>query len=213
MNQGPLPYPPQMRNGGSPLAHLSSSSLSNPSAWLQYKWSQPPPRAPNWVRDSPDDWIGRALRKDQQAAGLLPPKPPRGPILHGAYAFTERAYQDWKWTVNALWKDKHHRLQMVAHQHHLNKQAAHKKQEAAHRQRLLDKRAANERQEAACKEAAHHQRLLDKEAACRLMAKHAALARQMAAARTIFLWLRRCRLHVRLARQTSRRQQHKAALA
>jgi hypothetical protein len=45
------------------------------------------------------------------------------------------------------------------------------------------------------------------------MAKCAALAQQMAAARTIFLWLRRCRLHVRLARQTSWRQQRKATLA
>jgi hypothetical protein len=45
------------------------------------------------------------------------------------------------------------------------------------------------------------------------MAECAALARQMAAARTIFLWLRRRRLHIRLARQTSRRQQRKAALA
>ena len=34
-----------------------------------------------------------------------------------------------------------------------------------------------------------------------------------AAARTIFLWLRRCRLHARLARQTSRRQLREAALA
>jgi hypothetical protein len=38
-----------MRNGGLPPAHLPSSSLSDPSAWLQYKWSQPPPHAPSWV--------------------------------------------------------------------------------------------------------------------------------------------------------------------
>jgi len=40
-----LPYPPQMKNGGSSPAHLSSSSLSDSSWWLQFKWSQPPPRA------------------------------------------------------------------------------------------------------------------------------------------------------------------------
>jgi hypothetical protein len=45
------------------------------------------------------------------------------------------------------------------------------------------------------------------------MAKRAALARQMAAAQTIFLWLCRRRLHVRLARQTLRIQQREAALA
>ncbi len=78
MNQDPLPYPPQMRNGGSPPAHLSLSSLSNPSAWLQYKWSQPPPRAPDWVRNAPDNWIGRALHEDQQATSMLPPKLPGG---------------------------------------------------------------------------------------------------------------------------------------
>jgi hypothetical protein len=53
----------------------------------------------------------------------------------------------------------------------------------------------------------------NEEAARRLMAERAALARQMAAAQTIFLWLCcRC-LHVRLARQTLRQQQRKAALA
>ena len=37
--------------------------------------------------------------------------------------------------------------------------------------------------------------------------------RELTAARTIFLWLRQRRLHARLARQTSRRQLHEAALA
>jgi hypothetical protein len=32
MNRNPLPPPPQMGNGGSPPAHLPSSSLSNPEA-------------------------------------------------------------------------------------------------------------------------------------------------------------------------------------
>jgi hypothetical protein len=208
-----------MRNGGLPPFHLTSSSLSNPSAWLQYKWSQPFPRTPDWVCDAKDDWIGRALRKDQQAAGLLPPKSPGGPILHGARTRAEHAYRDWKWVVNKLWEDERHCLQMAAHQCHLNKETARQRQEANHCQQLLNKRAAYEHQEATrCqwlldKETAHCQRLLNEFAACRLMAERAALAQQMAAARTIFLWLRLRRLHVRLARQTLRRQQCKAALA
>jgi hypothetical protein len=32
MNRKPLPYPPQMRNGGLPPAHLPSSPHSNPVA-------------------------------------------------------------------------------------------------------------------------------------------------------------------------------------
>jgi hypothetical protein len=193
MNQDPLPYPPQMRNGGSPPAHLSSSSLSNPTGWLQYKWSQPPPCAPDWVFDvfqkfnppayigctfCDKDWLQQALCEDQQAAGLLPPKSPGGPILLGARAFTERTFQDWKCTVNALWEDKRHRLQTVAAQCHIDEQAARKQQEAAHCQHLLDEQAANERQEANhCQqllveraankrqEATRHQQLLDKQAA------------------------------------------------
>jgi hypothetical protein len=45
------------------------------------------------------------------------------------------------------------------------------------------------------------------------MAECSALAQQMAAAQTIFLWLCRCHLHVQLACQTSRQQQPEAALA
>ncbi len=130
-----------------------------------------------------------------------------------------------------------HRLQMAARQCHIGEQAACKQQEAAHRQRLLNKRAANkcqeanrcqqllderaayERQEAVRRqwlldeETACRQRLFDKEAACRLMAKRTALARQIAAAQTIFLWLCRRRLHNRLIHQTSWHQQREAALA
>jgi hypothetical protein len=219
MNRNPLPYPPQMRNGGLPPAHLPLSSLSNPLAWLQYKWLQPPPRAPDWVCDAPDNWIGRALRKDQQAAGLLPPKSPGGGILHGAHTRAERAYRDWKWAVDKLWEDKRHHLQTAAHQRHLDEKTARQRQEANQRQQLLDERAAHKCQEAARrqwlldKETVRHQHLLNKFAAHRLMAECAALARQMAAARTIFLWLCRRRLYVRLARQILRRQQRKAALA
>ncbi len=129
MNQKPLPYPPQMRNGGLLPAHLLSSSLSKPLAWLQYKWSQPPPRTPAWVFNNyqkinpPADvgrplhdkeWHLRAFREDKQAAGILPPDPPGGPILLGARAFAERAYQDWKWAVDELWEHERHCLQTAA---------------------------------------------------------------------------------------------------
>ncbi len=176
---------------------MPSSSLSDPSAWLQYKWSQPPPRAPDWVFDDyqkinpPADvghplrdkeWHQQAFRKDEQAAGILPPDPPGGPILLGACARAECAYQDWKWTVNALWEDERHRLQMAARQHHIDEQAACKQQEAAHCQQLLDKRAPYECQEAVRRqrlldeETARRERLLNKEAARRLMAERPALA-------------------------------------
>ncbi len=179
----------------------------------------PPPCTLDWVCNAPDNWIGRALRKDQQAAGLLPPKLPGGPILLGACTHVECAYQDWKWAVNELWEDKRHCLQTAAHQRHLNKETARKCQEANHHQQLLGERAAYKCQEAArCQrlldeETACHQHLLNKFAARRLMAKRAALARQMVAAQTIFLWLCRCHLCVWLARQTLRQQQCEAALA
>jgi hypothetical protein len=173
MNRKPLPYPPQMGNGGSPPAHLRSSSLSGPLAWLQHKWSQPPPLAPNWVFDvyqkfnppanvgrplCDEEWLQQAFCKDKQAAGILPPDPPGGPILLGSRACAERAYLDWKWMVNALWEDECHRLQMAARQRHLDEEttrqrqaaaAARARQEAARRQQLLDKQAARTRQEAA----------------------------------------------------------------
>jgi hypothetical protein len=110
MSRDSSPHPPpQMRNGGPPPANLSTSSLSDPSRWLQYKWSQPPPRAPDWVFDDyqkfnppanvgcplcDEEWLQRALPEDHYAAGLLPPKLPRGPILLGARARAERTYKD-----------------------------------------------------------------------------------------------------------------------
>jgi hypothetical protein len=159
------------------------------------------------------EWHQQAICEDQQATEILPPDPPGGPILQGARARADRAYQDWKWAVDTMWEDEHHCLQTVACQRHLNKQAAHKEQEAAHCQRLLNECAANKCQEAARREAAHCQRLLNEEATCHFMAECTALARKMAAAQTIFLWLCRRRLHVQLALKTSRRQQHKVALA
>ncbi len=56
----------------------------------------------------------------------------------------------------------------------------------------------------------HCQQILNEEAAS---CQHAAHAQQMVAARIIFLWLCRQRLHAWLARQTLQRQQHEAALA
>jgi hypothetical protein len=232
-----------MRNGGSPPAHLSLSSLSDYSGWLQYEWLQPPPLAPEWVINSylkfdpsanvgrslrNEEWLQQALCKDQQVASLLPPKLPGGPILLGARARAERYYQDWKWTVNALWEDERHRLQMAARQRHFDKQAACKQQEAAYCQCLLDKRAVNKCQEANCcqpllneqaanncQEAARPQRLLDKETACHqcLLDAHTAVARWTAATTTIFLRLCRCCLQIRLSRKTARLQQCEAALA
>ena len=48
MGHPPLPPPPQMSNGGSPPAPLPPY-ISDPSWWLQFKWLQPPPRAPEWL--------------------------------------------------------------------------------------------------------------------------------------------------------------------
>jgi hypothetical protein len=181
------------------------------------------------------EWHQRAFCEDEQAAGILPPDPPKGPILLGACARAECVYQDWKWVVDELWEHKRHRLQTTACQCLLDECAAHKCQEAARAaqcllderaanehleknccQRLLDERAAYKRREAVrCQrlldeETARRQRLLDKKAACRERVAH---ARQMAAAQTIFLWLCcRC-LKIRLAQMTARRQQRKAALA
>ena len=158
MGHSPLPPPPQMRNGGSPPAHLPSSYLSDPSWWLQFKWSQPPPRAPEWLFDyyerynppanvgrplCDEEWHQRAIREDQQSARLLPPEY-GGPILHGARACADRAYRDWKAVVDDLWADEYEAL--------LVKQAAHARQEeAACSQRPLDEHAARARQQ----EAAH----------------------------------------------------------
>jgi hypothetical protein len=166
-----------------------------------------------------EEWLQQSLCKDQQAASLLPPKLPGGPILLGACARTECAYKVWKWAVNELWEDERHFLQTATRQCHLDKETTHQCQEANRCQQLFDKRATYECQEAArCQqlldeETAHCQRLLDKEAACCLMAKRTALARRMAAAQTIFLWLCRRRLHVWLACQTLWQQHCEAALA
>jgi hypothetical protein len=189
MNRDPLPYPPQMRNGGSPPAHLSTSSLSDPSGWLQYKWSQPPPRAPDWVFDDfqkfnfpvdvghpfrDEEWLQQALCKDQQVTGLLPPKLPGGTILLGARAHAVHTYQNWKWAVDKLWEHERHCLQTAARQRLLDERAAHECQEAARQeaaraaQRLLDEQAALK-----CQEAVRCQRILNKVAASRQRAAHA----------------------------------------
>jgi hypothetical protein len=157
------------------------------------------------------EWLQQALCKDQQAAGLLPPKLPGGPILLGAHARAERAYQDWKWVVDELWDHEHHRLQMAAPQCLLDEHAAHECQEAARQeaacaaQCLLDERAALKHQEAM-----RCQRILNKEAASCQRAAH---AQQTAATQIIFLWLCRWCLHAQLVCQTLWQQQRKAVLA
>jgi hypothetical protein len=206
------------------MAHLSSS-LNTPldaSYWLQCNWLQPPLRAPEWVINwgLHKDWpFKRAILEYKQAAGLIPPLPLRRPILTGGFACQEATYQHWKRVVDKLWEDKRHCQQAAARQCHLDKEAARQWQEANRCQQLLDEHATYN-----CQEAAPHQQLLDevtarpqclldKEAACCLMAERNALARQMAATQTIFLWLCCHCLHVQLARQTLRWQQRKAALA
>jgi len=279
MSRDALPYPPQMRNGGSPPAHLSSSNLSDPSWWLHLKWSQPPPRAPEWLFDfyehynpSPlfgqpprdENWHQRAIREDQQAAGLLPPRPAGGPILIGFPARADRAYRDWKRTIDELWADEYHRLCLVeaqADRARREEAAARAWEEAAARARREEAAAracreeanARARREAAARAseavlAARRQQLADemidrsrREAAARAREEADARARREEAAaraqqeeaaararqeeasrrqqlineagRTIFLWLHRRRIHVRLTRQTARRQHREAALA
>jgi hypothetical protein len=213
-----LPYPPQMRNDVSSPAHLTSSSVSDPFWWLQFKWSQPPPCAPEWLFDyyksyNPpanvgrpppyEEWLQRAIREDQEAARLLPPKPRGGPILHGACACADRAYRDWKASIDDLWADEYEVL-LVPTRACQREAARQEAARAAHR--LLHEQADRARQKAA----ARRQRLLDEETARRQCAVQAG---QTTAARVIFLWLRRRRLFARLARQTSRRLQHEVALA
>ena len=239
MGHPPLPPPPQMSNGGSPPAPLPPY-LSDPSWWLQFKWSQPPPRAPEWLFDyyerynppanvcqplcDEECWHQRAIREDQKAAGLLPPGTPEGPILHGARARANRAYMDWKAAIDDLWADEYKAL--------LVEQAARARQEeAAHRQRILDEHAVRVRQqeEAARQEAAraaqcllHKRATLERQGEAarrqRLLDKqsarcrHIAQARQTAATRIIFLWLHRQRIFALLARQTLRQLQREVAL-
>jgi hypothetical protein len=60
---------------------------------------------------------------------------------------------------------------------------------------------------------AHHA-IIEKRATLKLaLARKVRQQRELSATRTIFFWLRRRRLHARLARQTSRRQLREAALA
>ena len=121
MSRDTLPFPPQMRNGGSSPAHLSSSYLSNPSWWLHIKWSQPPPCAPEWLFDyyesnnppPPDtfgrpirdeDWLQRAICEDQQGARLL---------LLVPLAHADRTYRDWKRAIDKMWADEQHCLCLI----------------------------------------------------------------------------------------------------
>ena len=173
-----------MGNGGSPPAHLPSSTAPDafwfPSfadfPWVAAKWMQPPACAPDrdWMHDwdneiwdilaTPDNWLSRGMNEDLESAakGELPWPRWDSP--------DEAAYQAWKRAVDDMW---------------------------------LSHAALN----------AHHA-LIEKRAKLELaLARQVRQQQQLSAARTIFLWLRRRRLHVRLARQTSRRQLREAALA
>jgi hypothetical protein len=212
-----------MRNGGSPSTHLPSPS--HPPGFLLFKWEQPPERAPegDWWLNFPkwwhalchDDWCTRACHEDHAGTMLQwPPEWPHPLVLQQEQAThfmqwkraaggrpiteyqrgaTEGEYMVWKRTLDNVVESAWARYHQATH----NRQeaaAARARQEAARRQQLLDEQAARTRQEAAVARARQ-------EAACRV------------AARTIFLWLCRRRLHIRLARQTLRRQQHEANLA
>ncbi len=128
MNQDPLPYPPQMRNGGSLPAHLSLSSDTplDASYWLLRNWLQPPLCAPEWVINWAfcKKWpFECATLEYKQAAGLLLSSPLGGAILTGGSARTEAANQHWKRAVDKLWEGKRHCQQAAAHQCHLNEEA------------------------------------------------------------------------------------------
>jgi hypothetical protein len=212
-----------MRNSGSPPTHLPSPS--HPPGFLFFKWEQPSKRAPegDWWLNFPEwwhalcheDWCVRARRKDRagtmlrwpqewphpsvmqqdQAAHFMQWKRAAGgrPIHEYQRGATGREYMVWKRTLDNVVESAWARHHQAAHDCQ-EATAACACQEAAHRQKLLDEQAARTRQEAAAARARQ-------EAACR------------AAARTIFLWLCRRRLHIRLACQTLRRQQREADLA
>ncbi len=171
-----------MGNGGSPPAHLPSSTATD-NLWypgfadfpsLAAKWMQPPARAPKWMDEwihgiwdilgTPDDWLARGMNKDLASTetGELPWPRPDSP--------DEAAYQAWKRAVDDMW---------------------------------LSHAALN----------AHHT-IIEKRATLKLaLAREVCQQQELSAACTIFLWLRRRRLHTRLARQTSRQQLREAALA
>ena len=169
-----------MRNGGLLQAHLSLSSDAtiNSSGWLKIKWSQPPPRAPDWVIviwDVPPanldhgDWLARAECEDRQTAAGVLPSPP---LQLGGDVTTDRfiadiRYRNWKELMDFLWEDARLRSRW-------EEEDARLRSCWEENFRHLDALIAEER-------------------------------RQHAAAQTIFLWLRRRRLRVRLARQTLRR--------
>ena len=86
----------------------------------------------------------------------------------------EWAYQDWKWTADLLWEAARRHQQQLDNK---LEEAAHlKRLRDEHHHRLLDERAAQARHEALVR----HQ--------C-LISEAVALEREMAAVRTIFLWL------------------------
>ena len=217
---------------------MVAASPPHTHEWLfdYYERYNPPANVGQPLHDKA--WFQRAFREDQQAAGLLPPGTPGGPILCGAGARAECAYREWTAAIDDLCGDEYEAAR--AHQ-----------EEAARRHRLLAEHTACARrfgpadalrvscvalkvsctklrvtvtenssalaslvvlmgQTHARQEAAHCQRLLDEETA-RLRCTDQ--ARQMAATQVIFLWHRRQRLFARLARQTSWRLQREAALA
>ena len=172
MIRGSLSPPPQKGNGGSPPAHLPSSTAPDDFQFYGFadfpciaaKWMQPPTRAPEhdaWMREwdngiwdilaTPDNWLSRGMIDDLKfaATGEQPSWSRRdGP--------DEAAYQAWKCAVDDMWLS-----HAMLDEHHA----------------LIETRARLEL------------------ALARQVRQH----RELTAARTIFLWLRRRRLHARLA--------------
>ncbi len=131
-----------MGNGGSPLAHLPSSSLSKPEVWPQIKWLQPPPRAPSplltWEEWQQEDECHR--KQYEQAARARRLKTARLQQILAEYNVCASA--------PARQEDEHCRQQLLDEQGARTRQeaaAAHQEAAAAHQEAA----AARARQEAA----------------------------------------------------------------
>jgi hypothetical protein len=175
----------------------------------------------------PPEWPHPLVLQQEQATHFMQWKrAARGrPITEYQRGTTEGEYMVWKQTLDNVVESTWARHHQAAHDRQ-EAAAARARQEAARRQQLLDELKEDGLLYATCLFAQcvakdHGAGLLFAKrlfARCvtkdQWSAKHRAQARERAAACTIFLWLcRRRRLHIRLARQTLRRQQREAALA
>jgi hypothetical protein len=187
MNRKPLPYHPQMWNGGLPPAHLPSSPHSNPVATIAN------------IKAIVSDVIAASAKKaiarrhEANAWEKVLANEANKRRRHEA----ARALQE----VAATCACQEVAAACACCQQLLNEHAAHARQKAAatcacqeatRRQQLLDKQAARARQEAA---AAH-----DRQKAAR-----------QEASRVISLWLRRQRRFARLTHEANEQHRHESA--